>query len=540
MKVLYFCVAALAASAPSFTQAAVPTAPSLTAGAQFKGLQFDWDAVSGASWYQLELRAHRTGAFVQQGDDFPASTTSARITFPLHLFDWTYARYRLAACNSDGCSYSPEVSVSDLRLDAVGYFKTYLTASNHQFGKDADISSDGLNFVATAPGETIYAGTTQDVGGVIYVYGKVPGSGWQRRARLQPTIAPWPGYASDPEDHQQMAVSISGDGNMVALGKPYYFKEEFDNTAGEVWIFRYNGSAWVRTRLARPATGFAFGSTVSLNDAGDLLAVTYGGSEVELYRLASGSWQHVHTIDSSDPNGRPDSCGATALSLDGSTIAQACIQPKTSTLPARDFIRVFSGANWQTRAEIPVTLPVKSGSGSYSHASIGIDRSGSTIAEQVAIPPGLIGNEAYWSEVQVFHRSGSAWSKAASLQPGAWRNDPAHLFHYGLELSVSGDGSTIAVADDADNGWGKGVRAAPLNPTDSGTGGAAYIYRLSGTWKLANMVKPNYLLLTPRPRLSNNGKTLIIGSPGDGSRAIGVGGDWHNNDRPGSGAVWLY
>src|SRR3954470_21954119 len=96
----------------SFAVNAQTAAPTLTAGADFKGLRFGWTSVSGASWYQLELRAHQTGAFVQQGDDFSSSTTSARVTFPLHLFDWTYARYRLGACNSSGCTYSPEVSVS--------------------------------------------------------------------------------------------------------------------------------------------------------------------------------------------------------------------------------------------------------------------------------------------------------------------------------------------------------------------------------------------------------------------------------------------
>src|SRR4051812_38356774 len=151
MKVLYFCLAALAATAQTFAQSSAPAAPSLTAGAAFKGLQFDWDPVAGASWYQLELRAHLTGGFVQQGDDFPASVTSTHFQLPLHLFDWTYARYRLGACNSAGCSYSSEVSVSSLRTLAVGYFKTLATRQNMRFGHDTDLSPDGNNFVASAP-----------------------------------------------------------------------------------------------------------------------------------------------------------------------------------------------------------------------------------------------------------------------------------------------------------------------------------------------------------------------------------------------------
>src|SRR3954468_7612260 len=119
MKITSGLFIALAMSASAFSQTSAPAAPTLTAGVEFKGLRFDWDAVPGAAWYQFEYRAHQSGGFVQQGDDFPATATSWQFSFPLHLYDWTYARYRLGACNSAGCTYSAEVSVSDLRTDAV-------------------------------------------------------------------------------------------------------------------------------------------------------------------------------------------------------------------------------------------------------------------------------------------------------------------------------------------------------------------------------------------------------------------------------------
>ncbi|MES1262999.1 MAG: hypothetical protein ABUL69_01505, partial [Peristeroidobacter soli] len=104
MKRLLLC-AVLAAGAPAFAQNSVPAAPRLTASAVFKGLRFDWAPVAGATSYQLEYRAHQTGPFNLK-ESFTASTTSTAWSFPLHLFDWTYARYRLAACNSAGCSRS--------------------------------------------------------------------------------------------------------------------------------------------------------------------------------------------------------------------------------------------------------------------------------------------------------------------------------------------------------------------------------------------------------------------------------------------------
>src|SRR5690349_14791373 len=85
MKMPAFLAIAFAMSVSAFSQTSPPAAPTLTAGAEFKGLRFDWTPAPGATWYQLEYRAHQTGPFVQQGDDFPATTTSTRFSFGLHL-----------------------------------------------------------------------------------------------------------------------------------------------------------------------------------------------------------------------------------------------------------------------------------------------------------------------------------------------------------------------------------------------------------------------------------------------------------------------
>ena len=154
MKVLAAWAVALAVSVSALSQTSIPPAPTLTAGAGFKGLRFDWNSVPRATWYQFEYRAHQTGPFVQEGDDFPATATSTRFSFPLHLFDWTYARYRIAACNSAGCSRSAAVSVSSLRRDAVGLLQGgRAKGRGARFGASTNLSPDGYNFVTAAPGE---------------------------------------------------------------------------------------------------------------------------------------------------------------------------------------------------------------------------------------------------------------------------------------------------------------------------------------------------------------------------------------------------
>ena len=58
MKTITLCLVAFAASASSLAQTTVPATPSLTVGAEIKGLRFDWEPVAGASWYELEYQAH--------------------------------------------------------------------------------------------------------------------------------------------------------------------------------------------------------------------------------------------------------------------------------------------------------------------------------------------------------------------------------------------------------------------------------------------------------------------------------------------------
>src|SRR5690349_3608476 len=181
-KIPALCAVTLAFSVSAFGQTSSPPTPTLTVGAQFKGLRFDWDGVPGATYYQLEYRAHQTGPFVKQRE-FPATQTSTSFSFPLHLYDWTYARYRIAACNSAGCSRSAAVSVSALRRDAVGYFKTSQPDQYDYFGDSVDLSPDGNNMVAAAPGEDPSSGEHL-YGGAVYAFRKGSDRQWRQRARI--------------------------------------------------------------------------------------------------------------------------------------------------------------------------------------------------------------------------------------------------------------------------------------------------------------------------------------------------------------------
>lgn len=536
MRSFYLSIVALVLAAPTYSQTTAPAAPAVTAGPEFKGLRFDWSAVTGASWYQFEYRASQSGAFVQQGANLPASATSTRLRLPLHLFDWTYARYRVAACNSAGCTRSSEVSVSNLRLDAVGYFKASQSLIGIRFGEDTDISPDGLNFVSAAPGDFIAdAQGNPHYGGALYVFRRASNGTWTQRARLVPPIPPF------IEGSNVMKVAISADGNTVAVGMPNYFSEEFDEQSGEVYVFRYNGTSWVRTRLASGNRG-SYGRWIGINDAGDTLAVASGDSItsatpklISIYRLTNGTWQVARGIR--ELTG--ESCQLGAFSRDGSTVVEQC------RVPQLNFVRVHSGPNWTVREDIRTTIEGVTSENGFGNSGIAVSANGETFAAQIFKNYGPDPNLGP-AEVQVYRRTAGVFAKTGTLRPGAWRVDSQKNF-YGLSVAVSGDGGTIAVGDSWDNGFGTGPRAAPLNPDPNHRAGAIYVYRLRNSWVLANMVKPNVAFVSPSSfghevALNGNGQTLIVGFATDGSDADGIGGDWNNYNGNGgaSGAVFMY
>ena len=540
----YLIVAAvLSMTAPAYAQL-IPAAPSLTAGPEFKGLRFDWEPAPGASWYELEYKANQNAMFTQLGSDLAASATSYRFRLPLHLFDWTYARYRLAACNASGCARSTEISVSNLRRDSVGYFKAAASTSYLRFGGDTDVTPDGLNFVASASGE--YTGSGPFQTGALYVFRRGSNGQWFQRARLVPPVAP---FATGEEN--TMNVGISADGNTVVLGMPNYQREyvdeeSYDDVNGQVFVFHFNGTSWVRSRLyAGAGSRGSFGKWVSISDAGDLIALASGEStsaplprRTFIYRNINGSWQPVREIQAMPGTAF---CDHGALSADGSTLVESC-REGTMTTTLRNYVRTYSGANWTVRQEMPLQIASASSTRMWT-IGLAVDRTGNTIAAQIYEDTNASGSDHGPSEVHVFHRDG-AYSRVAVLSPGAWRAPEQRSF-YGVGLAVSDDGSTIAVGDAMDNGYGTGPRAAPLNPATDRSG-AVYVYRLRNTWRLANMVKPNYNvsgrvgLFGLEVTLNGNGHTLLVGHESEDSDAQGIDGDWANDGSFESGAVWMY
>lgn len=166
--------------------------------------------------------------------------------------------------------------------------QAYVKASNSDFsdlfGHALSLSDDGDTLAVGVPSEDSNAtaingnqfNNASPESGATYLFRR-NGSLWQQQAYIKPSNT-GAGYSFG------QAVTLSADGDVLAVGA------EVENTAtsgGAVYIFRYNGTDWVeegRIAASNWDGGDFFGSSVSLNSAGDKLAI---GAEFES-SMASG------------------------------------------------------------------------------------------------------------------------------------------------------------------------------------------------------------------------------------------------------------
>lgn len=143
--------------------------------------------------------------------------------------------------------------------------------------------------------------------------------------------------------------------------------------------------------------------------------------------------------------------------------------------------------------------------------------------------------------VYVFVRNDDlSWSQQAYLK--ASNTGDQDLF--GLSLSLSADGNTLAASAPAENSNAAGINGEQNNE-DLSNSGAVYIFTRSGdNWqqeayiKASNPSADDYF--GNRVSLSNDGNTLAVGAFGEDSNATSINGDGTNNSASDAGAAYVY
>lgn len=397
-------------------------------------------------------------------------------------------------------------------IPTVGNFlKAAVAKGSAGFGGAVELSADGNTLVIGAPGDnsagtgvlgTSEADTSVASAGAVYVFTRSAGGAWAQVAYLKPSDAPT-AYLTFGK-----SISLSADGYRLAVGAMGH-----DGTAtnsGAVYVFSRNnasGSSWSQMgnaplKPSNPMGEGQFGSSVALSGDGQSLAVgafaessadntistgaggasnasyTFAGAVYVLrYNAGASKWEQTHYIKPSNNQSGGRFGWSVALSKNGSVLAVG-------------------------------------GIGDASNAT-GVSASASTDT-----------SAGFSGAVFLFEKNTGNWTQTTYFKASNARASA----RFGQSVSLSDDGTTLAVGSDFETSAAKGVNPTNPGPEDvsANNAGAAYVFKKGGAGWTQTYIKAS----NARPgstfgrsvRLSADGKALVVGSPSESSAALGVNG----------------
>ncbi len=317
-------------------------------------------------------------------------------------------------------------------------------------------------------------------------------------------------------------VALSADGSTLAVGaggersaSTGVDGDQADNTAqgaGAVYVFVRSGTTWAQQAYLKAsnteATDF-FGSELALTADGSTLAVGAPGED-------SGAVG----VDGNQADNDALSSGAVYVFTRAGTTwsQQSYLKPSNSRIG-----QFFGGEGGLAFSTDGSTLAI----GAYGEDSAATGVGGNQ--NSTAAPNA--------GAVYVFIRAGTTWIQQVYLKASNTDADDG----FGSCIALSGDGAMLAIGA---SGESSGDAAAPADNSVS-RAGAVYVFtRVNTIWTQQAYLKAfnpgvNARLGT-RLALATDGATLVVGAPGEASRASGIDGDQADTSAPSAGAAYVF
>jgi len=488
-----------------------------------KLFEFTWDEVEGASYYRLQENSDGVSGFTQVGEDIPQGTETYTLEVPIYAR--INAQYLLQACNTEGCSDSEVLTVDSTLADSIGYFKASNTDKEDLFGYSVSLSKDGKTLAVAAPEESSNAtGIDGDQNnndapesGAVYVFARIGvDARWAQQAYLKASN-------TDSGDYFGYSVSLSGDGDTLAVAAVSESSnatgidgDQSNNDAsnsGAVYVFTRSGATWIQQAYIKASNtdrDDIFGNSISLSGDGNTLAVA-------AYQEDS----NATGIDGDQSNNDAVNSGAVYV-----------------------FVRI--GATWAQQTYLKAS---NTNEGGLFGNSVSLSSDGDTLAvaavgdnsSAIGIDGDQSNNDAFFSgAVYMFARTGASWAQSAYVK--ASNTDDEDFF--GSSISLSGDGSTLAVGARREDSNGTGIDG-DQNNNDAPVSGAVYVFvRTGATWAQQAYIKASNTDYQDSfgfsISLSGDGNTLAVGALEEDSNVTGINGNQSNNDTSNSGAVYVF
>lgn len=503
----------------------------VVAGYDVKGYRFQWNAVPGATHYELFEDPDGPGPLpeAQIGGELTGTTYAHSLATQL-LHERVNASYRLRSCDARGCSALTAALTPDL-TQAIGRFEINKSSYTYDSHSRVALSADGATLVVGFPGERSADGLSDAC--AVYIFSRGTSDGiWQQQAHL---TAAYP--------MQDMAfgidLALSSDGDTLAVGAPRDSSnargingDESNRDApgsGAVHVFTRNGGNWSQQAYVKarntpqkvercqiqfwrlPCDPVEFGTSVALSADGNLLAVgapregtkgihffsppdVAGTGAIHTYFRSNGAWiEQAHLKGTGpDANGKSVLIGSeVTLSNDGTTLATI---GDDSNLYL--FTQILGSWGqpfgvWQRPPNTSARYLALSGDGKTLAYAASTSSASNGAVEKMQLQT-LTRNDGAWMEETLLTVSGSNGHSIGSL-------------------ALSGDGRALAVGNTDDSSNAAGINGDASHVTDdSSYSGAVNLYRRDGTtWSHSAYLK------APKPhKLARFGSSVALSSDG--------------------------
>ncbi len=573
--------------APMPVQAALELVPDKT-------FRITWQTIPNASFYQVLENPDGVSGFSDISGQLNASTSS--FDHRVALYARVNAQYLVQSCNDQGCIDSEPVLVTGTLDNAIGYFKASNPEVENRFGDSVNLSADGSTLVVSSRGESsgamgingLQIDRSQPLSGAVYVFVRVNGL-WQQQAYIK---------ASNTEERDQFgsSISLSTDGNTLAVGALFEDSaaigingDETDNSAvssGAAYVFVRQGDVWQQQaylKASNAGEGDRFGAALSLSADGNTLTVGAPQEDsaatginsdqnddsqprsgaVYVFVRSDSLWQQEAYLKASNANESDNFGTATTLSADGNTLVVGAPEEASAATgingdqnddsqPRSGAVYVFvrNTGLWQQQAYIKASNTEERDQ--FGNA-VSLSADGNTLAVgatgEESTATGVNGEQfdadAFASgAVYVLIRNDGLWQQQAYVKA----SNTAVGDSFGAAVSLSADGSTLAVGADLEDGTATGINGDQSDNSQQSSGAVYVFVQSAGLWQQQSYVKASNTednLLFGGDRfghavsLSADGNTMAVGAVDEDGQATGFNGDQGNGTFT-SGAVYLY
>ncbi len=408
------------------------------------------------------------------------------------------------------------------------YIKVSNAGRNDMFGLTVALSRDGNTLVVAAPWESSAAtgvnGRQDDdslpQAGAVYVFTRAGGT-WSQQAYLKASNTGRKGQGDDVEGDQfGFSIAVSADGNTIAAGaisedsgsKGLNGTQQDDaaSSAGAVYVFSRNGSAWTQQAYVKSANneaGDLFGYGVALSGNGNAMAVAAYDED------GTG-----RSVNPPDDNGNPGTGAIYAFERNGTAWRQT---------------GYFKGSRSQRNDALGYTVAISAdgdtiagGAGEEGCLVGGVNPQGCDVETfPSTLAAGSVGAVYVWT------KAGTEWREQAFLKPAM----PDLEDWFGVRLALSADGNTLLAGASMEDSAATGVNG-PQDDDSAQDSGAAYLFtRSAGMWRQHTYVKAAnseaFDEFGVSVALSGDGRRLVVGARAE------AGPD---NATPEAGAAYVF